>query len=164
MNIYLCSRIRADALDLNVKVCVALRREGHEVFLPQSSPAQMSRRQDVIYKEDLEAMEEADACVVVPRIGTDCSWEIGWFCSRNIPVIVYSFIDTGILDMPMVAGGITAFYTHNQALYERASRHPLLKDKADRVNLSDLGQRVNEYSGIPSSPQEEESEHHSSGE
>jgi nucleoside 2-deoxyribosyltransferase len=41
---------------------------------------------ETIFKLDFAAMNKADYCVVVGRVGKDCAWEIGWFYAKNIPI------------------------------------------------------------------------------
>lgn len=96
MNIYLCSRIAKDAHEINNKVAAALRALGHTVFVPHeqhyneimAGTAEYVSDED-IYRQDMDAMEQADLCVAVGRLGVDCAFEVGWFQGSNIPVYWY---------------------------------------------------------------------------
>lgn len=94
-NIYLCSRVAYDARPLNNIVAKSLRDVGFEVYVPhEQAPNNLSTEdieqgrfdKETIFKIDFAAMNQADLCVVVGRIGKDCAFEIGWFYGRNIPV------------------------------------------------------------------------------
>lgn len=96
MNIYLCSRVAKDAHELNNIVAKALRNLGHVVFVPHeqhynqimaNTADQVSDEE--IYTQDMNAMLDAELCVVVGRVGVDCSFEIGWFDGQGTPVFFY---------------------------------------------------------------------------
>ena len=88
MRIYLCSRVAADAHAYNNLVAAALKALGHEVFVPHL--AEYNEREGAseseIFRQDFTQMLEADACVVVGRVGIDCAWEMGWFSGSGKPI------------------------------------------------------------------------------
>jgi nucleoside 2-deoxyribosyltransferase len=96
MNIYLCSRIAKDAHEVNEAVAKALSADGHNVFIPHRmhynqimEGAENTVTDEEIYTQDMNAMYLADICVVVGKVGVDCSFEMGWFQGRGIHVYHY---------------------------------------------------------------------------
>ena len=96
MNIYLCSRVAKDAHEMNNAVAKALRELGHSVFVPheqhynQIMAGTAHLVEDVtIYCQDMDAMLEAELCVVVGRVGVDCAFEVGWFQGAQVPTYWY---------------------------------------------------------------------------
>lgn len=88
MRIYLCSRTAKDAHATNLKVAKYLRMKGHVVFLPQEADYNLKNSEDEeIYQNDMAQMLNADACVVVEKIGVDCSFEVGWFQGMGVPTV-----------------------------------------------------------------------------
>lgn len=88
-HIYLCSRIAKDAHPLNDAAASALREAGYEVFAPHEAPYNQEVSPETldqdVYELDMREMLRSDACVVVGRIGLDCTFEAGWFQGRNVP-------------------------------------------------------------------------------
>jgi hypothetical protein len=60
-------------------------------------------------------MQSADICVVVGRVGKDCSFEIGWFYGRYIPIY---FVPAGDLtyDLSPMLRPALEFIIHNPAI------------------------------------------------
>lgn len=87
-NIYLCSRVAQDARKENAIVASSLREAGFKVYVPheQLSNNDGLFNKEAIYKIDFAAMNKAELCVVVGRIGRDCAWELGWFAAKGIPI------------------------------------------------------------------------------
>jgi len=76
-------------------VATSLRQVGFTVYVPhEQAPNNLSASdiaegrfdKDTIFHIDFKAMQAADICVVVGRVGKDCAWELGWFYATNIPV------------------------------------------------------------------------------
>jgi nucleoside 2-deoxyribosyltransferase len=93
--IYMCSRVGADAVRLNAKAAAYLRRKGYHVFAPHEAAHNEVRfgvhaSDDVIYAGDMAEMVQADACVMVGRIGVDCAFEAGWFQGMGVPTVWYT--------------------------------------------------------------------------
>lgn len=129
MNIYLCSRVAKDAHELNNTVAKALRELGHTVFVPHeqhynqimaNTADQVSDEE--IYTQDMTAMYNANACVVVGKVGVDCSFEMGWFQGRGISIFCYrpsaeydrhpmwySLLQNSYSTVQSLLNGITAF-------------------------------------------------------
>lgn len=117
-NIYLCSRVAYDARPLNSQVAAALRGAGHLVYVPhEQAPNNLSAsdiengRYDVetIFKIDFAAMNKADTCVVVGRVGKDCAFEIGWFTAKKIPIFFVPASDETWKTSPMLIPSLTQF-------------------------------------------------------
>lgn len=116
MKIYLCSRIADDARPLNNQVASQLRALGYDVYVPHEqkpnnpSPEDKAEgRWDVetIFKLDHGAMKESDVCVVVGRVGVDCSFEVGWFYGRGLPIFYVSGGDESFRRSPMLIPALT---------------------------------------------------------
>ena len=116
--IYLCSRVAYDARPLNDEVAKSLRTAGFEVYVPhEQAPNNLSQedmdqgRYDTatIFHLDHEAMQAADACVVVGRTGKDCAWEMGWFFAQRVPVFLVPAGDFTWTTSPMLIPGLTEY-------------------------------------------------------
>jgi nucleoside 2-deoxyribosyltransferase len=68
-----------------------MRAAGHSVFVPHEQHYNtIDNASDAdIYHFDMNAMLEAEVCVVVSRVGVDCAFEIGWFEGQDVPVLYY---------------------------------------------------------------------------
>lgn len=111
--VYLCSRVAKDARPLNSIVAKSLIANGFEVYVPHeqapNNPADGRFCAEDIYHYDFAAMQKADLCVVVGKTGKDCSFEIGWFSAKSIPVFFVPAGDTSYLDTPMALPALTSY-------------------------------------------------------
>lgn len=130
--VYLCSRVAYDARALNNTVANSLRFANFDVYVPhEQAPNNLSQedmdagRYDVatIFKLDFAAMTKADACVVVGRHGKDCTWELGWFFARGIPIYFVPAGDTTWETTPMAIPSLT----QNAAIPDPALAGSVLK-------------------------------------
>lgn len=108
--IYLCSRVAYDARPLNEQVARSLEASGFDVYVPhREAPNNLSQEDidnarfdvETIFKMDFAAMNRAEICVAVGRMGKDCSWELGWFTARGIPIYHVPAGDESYLTSPM---------------------------------------------------------------
>lgn len=106
MYIYLCSRVAADARPLNDEVAATLRSAGHTVYVPHeqapNNPADGRYNKELIFEMDFAAMNRADQCVAVGRLGRDCSWELGFFYAKNIPITYVPLDNSDHVTSPML--------------------------------------------------------------
>lgn len=96
IKVYLCSRVAQDARPLNNEVASALRGAGFDVFVPHEQPVNnyTGASDKEIYVQDMTAMKESQFCVAVGRMGVDCSFELGWFQGRGLPIYKYESAKT----------------------------------------------------------------------
>lgn len=111
--IYLCSRVAEDARPDNERVAQALEAAGFDVYVPHRQKPNNPEPGETwdhnkIFLMDLNAMKQSDACVVVGRFGKDCSWELGWFFAKNIPVFHTPMGDYTWQDSPMLTQSVLA--------------------------------------------------------
>lgn len=144
MNVYLCSRVAHDARPINNIVAKSLRDFGFNVYVPhEEAPNNLSAEdiaqgrfdKDTIFKLDFSAMQSADICVVVGRVGKDCSFEIGWFYGRYIPIYFVPAGDETYDTSPMLRPAL-AFTIHNPEIVGQVV--------ALNNEVLDLPQRYNE--------------------
>lgn len=111
MKVYLCSRVSEDARPVNKIVASSLRKVGYQVYVPHEQAPNNLTSEDIeagrydtstIFKLDFAAMTQSDICVVVGRVGKDCSWEIGWFYAKNIPIYFIPAGDYTYMTSPML--------------------------------------------------------------
>lgn len=111
MKVYLCSRVAYDARPLNDDVAKSLRAAGFEVYVPhEQAPNNLSADdikhgrydKETIFRIDHAAMKTADICVAVGRMGADCSWELGWFAAKDVPVFFAPGDEVGYKTSPML--------------------------------------------------------------
>lgn len=146
--LYLSAKVRAENHHRNNMVASYLRGL-FDIFLPHEHQACEDNHEDLplsVYLMDLTAMEQTELAVLVPPYGKDCSWEIGWFQAKDIPVFVYVQSDLSFLSDAMVLGGVEAVFTDNMEVYNRLMQQPVLKSKTHL--LSDpktLGKRILSY-------------------
>lgn len=142
---YLSAKVRAENHARNNTVASYLRGL-FDLFLPHAFQSADDNHDDLsidVYNMDIQAMEGADLAVLVPPIGRDCSFEVGWFIARNKPVYVYVQEDMSFLQDAMTVGGVTAVFTSNMEVYNRFMRQPVLKSKTYLLSDSKtLGKRI----------------------
>lgn len=130
--IYLCSRVAFEAREFNSQVAKAFRDAGFEVYVPhEQAPNNLTQSdmdagrfdKETIFKLDYAAMDKADLCVVVGKIGRDCAWEIGHFEAWGIPIYFVPGTHSDWNTSPMLIPSLT-FY-------------PIITDPVDAaVNLA----------------------------
>lgn len=112
MKIYLCSRVGKDARPLNDVVAKSLTESGFTVYVPHeqkpNNPTDGRYDKEQIWDLDFAAMQRSEICVVVGRIGKDCSFEIGWFYNDKRPIFFVPAGDTTYLDSPMLIPALTS--------------------------------------------------------
>lgn len=142
--IYLCSRVSYDARELNTRVATNLRNNGFNVYVPhEEAPNNLSQedideaRFDVktIFEYDFKAMANADACVVVGRIGKDCSFEIGWFFAQGIPIFHVPAGDETYKTSPMLLPALATQLDLETA--GRDLKHEMFRRSARMFNRHD---------------------------
>ena len=141
--VYLCSRIKPSAIISNDNVAEALRRAGFEVFVPHEAAHNIDDKGDdkLIFRTDYEQLTKAAIIVIVPNIGVDCAWEIGWAAANCIPTYVYSDTDVTICEHPMIKSNIEAVYTSSGAIYGVLKQDRIFKNKTYYVeDVEDFGE------------------------
>lgn len=130
--VYLCSRVGYDARPLNERVAQDLEAEGFEVYVPhREAPNNLSQEDidnarfdvETIFKMDFAAMNRSDLCVAVGRMGKDCSWELGWFTARGIPIYHVPAGDESYLTSPMTLPSLQSKLSVDGAAPFLASRY-----------------------------------------
>lgn len=92
MKIYMAGPLFSTAeCDFNTKLAEALRRHGHEIFLPQEHE-QRADRPDLIFKSDKEGIDWAQLVLANldgPDPDSGTCWELGYGFGTNKAIIVY---------------------------------------------------------------------------
>ncbi len=88
-NIYLSSTLKKDwNLNFNKELAEALEKAGLTVYLPQRDTDQEDGL-DLIFKQDINGMAEADKILVVVKNASENLWlEVGWAYAKNKPIII----------------------------------------------------------------------------
>jgi nucleoside 2-deoxyribosyltransferase len=117
--VYICGRVAHEARAFNLEVTIPLRDAGFTCYLPQEmAPNNLSDeeiaegRYDVktIFLMDYEALSNADVVVAVGRIGSDCSWELGYAWARGIPVVHVPGTDDTWKRSPMLIPTLSQYH------------------------------------------------------
>ncbi len=92
MKIYLAGPLFSTAeRDFNNRLAKALRRLGHEVWLPQEHE-ERSKTAAQIFQEDVKGIHWAEG-VVANMDGSDpdsgTSWECGYAYARSMPIVLF---------------------------------------------------------------------------
>lgn len=89
INIYLSSTLKNDwNLQFNQKITKDLEESGLIVYLPQRDTNQQSEL-DVIFKEDIKGMENAQTFLVVAKNASENLWvEVGWAYAKGKPIMI----------------------------------------------------------------------------
>jgi nucleoside 2-deoxyribosyltransferase len=134
LKVYLCSKIKKAAQHINDEVAEGLRRAGFEVFVPHEAPHNLNNADDyTVFKQDYFELSKADLIVVVPGIGVDCAWELGWASASGLPIYAYTDRDVTLCDHPMVKPNIKKVFTSADAVYRSLKKDTVLKDKVKTV-------------------------------
>lgn len=146
--LYLSAKVRAENHARNNTVASYLRGL-FDIFLPHAHQSGESNHEDLplsVYNMDITAMSQTELAVLVPPFGSDCSYEIGWFVAKKVPVFMYVQDDLQFLSNAMVVGGVTAVFTDNTEVFNRLMRQPVLKSKTFFLSEPrSLGKRVLSY-------------------
>lgn len=108
--------------------------EQFEIFLPQKIvPDDLNHTQFPIkvYNGCIEMMEASDiGLVLLDAFGRDCAWECGWYSARTDKCLI-AYVQSSSLFLRdwMVKGGLDAWVTSNERLYQAATENPLLSQK-----------------------------------
>jgi nucleoside 2-deoxyribosyltransferase len=139
--IYLIARITETAHKWNELVCSSLS-DIADVFIPhQHNPwnqvhEEFSRS---VFNTDLQAMQQADAALILPPYGNDCSFEVGWFYGSGKAVVCFVEQELGWLRDWMVKGGITVTVTSNPKTFDSLICDPFFSDE-QIVLIEDLSE------------------------
>ncbi|MEE9525344.1 MAG: nucleoside 2-deoxyribosyltransferase domain-containing protein [Candidatus Woesearchaeota archaeon] len=131
IKVYLSARISKDAHRWNNHVCDSLKSP-ISVFMPQRyNPWNVSHKEfpKEVYDMDLAAMKESDICLLLPKYGRDCAWEIGWYGNSNKPIVVYVDNQVKWLRDWMIKGGVDYVITTNHKTWKILIDDPILKFK-----------------------------------
>jgi nucleoside 2-deoxyribosyltransferase len=144
IKIYLCSRLTKEARQFNDQLMKYLD-DRIVVFRPQdvdwsSYPDELL--DEVYYRKDISAMENADLLFMIIPYGRDCAWECGWAKGAKLLTIAYVESDLNWYRDAMVKGGLDYIITPSKEVWEVFSKSPTIIDKcfliSSKEELSDL--------------------------